>query len=96
MFELHSMSNYAGFQSKKAIPLMAKMLNTTPEEMLKQPIGMPLLKAFRQATDEKFGVDEKGKPNTSNQDDPRWDYNNPESDALADELVKRAFELVNK
>ena len=94
--ELYSLPNYTQFQAKKVIPLLANKVGMKPEEFLKRPDVTNFLKAFKDATVEKFGVDEKGRPNTSVQDDPRWDVNNPESDSLAEELAQRVLEKVNK
>jgi len=94
--ELYSLPNYTQFQAKKVIPLLAKNVGLSPEEFLKKPDVTNFLKAFKDATVEKFGVDEKGRPNTSVQDDPRWDLNHPESDSLAQELAQRVLQMVNK
>lgn len=94
--ELYSLPNYTQFQAKKVIPMLARGVGQSTEDFLKRPDVTNFLKGFKDATVEKFGVDEKGRPNTSVQDDPRWDLNHPQSDSLAEELVKRVLELVNK
>jgi hypothetical protein len=94
--ELYSLPNYTQFQAKKVIPMLAHAVGVSPEEFLKNPNVTAYLKAFKDATVERFGVDEKGRPNTSVQDDPRWDLSNPESDSLAKELTARVLELTKK
>lgn len=105
--EVHDFANYARLQGAWVIPLLAAATNMTSSEFQKRPDVEKFYKAFRTASVERFGKDEKmsisknpnspppePSPNTSDADDPRWNLKHPESDILAQELVRRVLEIV--